>query len=91
MVFDPTTGDQANATGRCVFSYNGQVNVLPQSAADCRTQRFWPRRREPRIAGTVTRNMPFKRLLHDRSAVQRNIGIAKVDWNRSDRHTIWGK
>jgi hypothetical protein len=91
MVFDPVTGDRTNGTGRCVFSHNGQVNVLPPDRLNAGAQRFWPRLREPRIGGPVNRNTPFNDFYTTDPRFNRNIGIAKVDWNRNDRHTIWGK
>lgn len=91
MVFDPLTGDRTNATGRCVFSHNGQVNVLPPSRLNAGAQKFWPRLREPRVPGVINRNTPFNDFYTVDPRFNRNIGIAKVDWNRNDRHTIWGK
>ncbi|HUS07403.1 MAG TPA: TonB-dependent receptor [Bryobacteraceae bacterium] len=91
MVFDPLTGDRTNATGRCVFSSNGQLNVLPAARLNAGAQKFWPRLREPRIAGPVNRNTPFNDFYTIDPKFNRNIGIAKIDWNRNDRHTIWGK
>jgi hypothetical protein len=91
MVFDPMTGDRTNGTGRCVFSSNGQINVLPPARLNAGAQRFWPRLREPRIAGPITRNTPFNDFYTTDPRFNRNIALAKVDWNRNDRHTIWGK
>jgi hypothetical protein len=91
MVFDPATGDQANATGRCVFSHNGQINVMPPSRIVQGAQRFWPRLGAPSVSGPVTVNTPYNHSYNQDNAFNRNIGIAKVDWNRNDRHTIWGK
>src|SRR6476659_5430815 len=31
MVFDPTTGNPSDGTGRCVFSSNGRLNVIPSN------------------------------------------------------------
>ena len=91
MVFDPLTGDRTNGTGRCVFSNNGQINVLPPSRLNAGAQKFWPLLREPRIAGPVNRNTPFNDFYTTDPKFNRNIGITKIDWNRNDRHTIWGK
>jgi hypothetical protein len=91
MVMDPMTGDRANGVGRCVFSSNGQINVIPPSRLDPGAQKFWPRLREPRIGGPITTNTPFNDFYTTDPRFNRNIGIAKADWNRNDRHTIWGK
>ena len=91
MVFDPLSGDRTNGTGRCVFSHNGQINVLPPNRIVQGAQNFWPRLTAPSISGPVTSNMPYNHSYNQNNSFNRNIGIAKVDWNRNDRHTIWGK
>lgn len=91
MVFDPTTGNQTDGTGRCAFSSNGQLNVIPTSRIVKGAQNFWPLLRAPQLAGPVTANTAFNDYFTNNTAFTRQIGTGKVDWNRNDRHTIWGK
>jgi hypothetical protein len=83
MVFDPATGDRTNATGRCVFSHNGQINVMSPSRIAPGSQKFWPRLGAPSISGPVTVNTPYNHSYNQNSSFNRNIGIAKVDWNQT--------
>jgi hypothetical protein len=91
MVFDPATGNPNNGTGRCVFSSNGRVNVIPGSRLAKGSQNFWPLLPQPNIPGAITANTAFNDFYTLTSKFNRQIGTSKVDWNRSDRHTIWAK
>ncbi|MEK7409082.1 MAG: TonB-dependent receptor, partial [Acidobacteriota bacterium] len=91
MVFDPTTGNQTNGTGRCVFSSNGRLNVIPPSRIVKGARNFWPLLSQPKIADPITVNTAFNDFYTTNTRFTRQIGTGKVDWNRNDRHTVWGK
>lgn len=91
MVFDPATGNPLNGTGRCVFSHNGRLNVIPPGRIAAGARNYWKLLREPRIPGAITVNTAFNDYHTTITRFNRQIGTAKTDWNRNDRHTIWGK
>ena len=91
MVFDPSTGNPTNGTGRCVFASNGRLNVIPSSRVVKGAKAFWPLLGQPKVAGPVTVNTAFNDYYTNNTKFTRQIGTGKIDWNRNDRHTIWGK
>lgn len=54
MIFDPTTGN-ADGTGRQVFSYQGNVNVIPPSQFDPAVQKMLALLPDPNVAGRTDR------------------------------------
>ncbi|HEV2380064.1 MAG TPA: TonB-dependent receptor [Terriglobia bacterium] len=92
MVFDPTTG-HADGTGRCVFSSGGQLNVIPASRLNSGAMAFNNLIPEPNInTGVITTGTPYN-IIGTKGArpVSRYIATARMDWNQSQNHTIWGK
>ncbi|HUX09953.1 MAG TPA: TonB-dependent receptor [Terriglobia bacterium] len=91
MIFDPTTGNTATGQGRCAF----QNNVIPTSRMYGGSTAFW------QLMAPYTPNstlgQPFGQFTVSNdtrlrnSSWNRNIYTGKVDWNISDRQTLWGK
>jgi hypothetical protein len=80
-IYDPTTGN-TNGTGRQAFA----GNIIPQnriSAIAQKVQNFYP---APNLPGVVNNYSisggPF---------INRNTVDGKFNWNRNEKHTIWGK
>jgi hypothetical protein len=90
MVFDPTSGN-ADGTNRCVFSSQGQLNVIPASRLSQGAQNFWSLLPPPNQNVPLTYTTPFNYDGTKDARFSRQIYTAKIDWNRNDRHTIWGK
>lgn len=92
MVFDPTTGN-ADGTGREVFSTGGVLNVIPTNRLNTGAAAFWKLLPEPNInTGVVTTGTPYN-IIGSKAArpLNRQIYTGRLDWNRSQNHTIWGK
>jgi Carboxypeptidase regulatory-like domain/TonB dependent receptor-like, beta-barrel len=91
MIFDPTTGDPNTGAGRCAF----QNNVIPASRMYAGAANFW------QLMAPYTPNntlgLPFSETTATNdtrlrsSNWNRNIYTGKVDYNISDRQTLWGK
>jgi len=93
MVFDPTTGN-ADGTGRSVFSSGSAINVIPSGRLNPGAMAFMA------LVPTPTYFPQGKVFNQDTTANYfistvnkgtRQIFGGKIDWNRSDKHTIWGK
>jgi hypothetical protein len=91
MVFDPATGDPNTAVGRCVFSSGGKLNVIPQNRLNQGAQNYWALLPAPNMPGPFTSTITSNYFGSKVADFTRNEFTAKIDWNRSDRHTIWGK
>jgi hypothetical protein len=91
MIFDPTTGDPTNGTGRCVF----QGNVIPTSRIYQGASQFWqlmqPYTPNNTLGQPFTENTSENDLRLRGQRWNRNIYTGKVDYNISDRQTLWGK
>jgi hypothetical protein len=94
MVFDPNTGNPITGTGRCVYSYNGQLNVINPSLLNQGAQKFWKYMPAP----NYETNVPFNPLTTAVNYLALNpeedsrpIYDLKVDWNRTPAETIWVK
>ena len=91
MIFDPTTGNTATGQGRCAF----QNNVIPASRMYGGATSFW------NLMAPYTPNntlgQPFDQFTSENdirlraSSWDRNIYTGKVDYDISDRQTLWGK
>jgi len=91
MAFDPTTGNTGTGQGRCAF----QNNIIPASRMYQGATNFW------QLMAPYTPNntlgQPFTQFTSENdirlrnSAWNRNIYTGKVDYNISDRQTLWGK
>jgi hypothetical protein len=93
MVFDPTTGN-ADGTGRAVFSSNGALNVIPSGRLNAGTQSFWGLLPKPNYfpQGQIfNQDTTGNYFVSTTQKYTRQIFGGKIDWNRTDRHTIWGK
>ena len=86
MIFDPFTGN-LDGTGRSVFSSNGRHQRDPRFAAE-------PRHDEAAGAGSSSPISPAIVNNYFNSGTQRlnrNNVDAKINWNRNEKHQIWGK
>jgi len=98
MVFDPTTGvtDPTSPNygeNRCVFSSGGQLNVIPGNRLDQGALAFNKLIPEPNInQGVISTGTPFN-IIGTKNArpLDRNIITGRVDWNRTEKHTVWAK
>jgi hypothetical protein len=99
MVFDPTTGNPATGQGRCVFSSGGQLNVIPANRMYAGATSFWqlmnayqPNQNVPFITNQNTGvYAPFNDIRLRKSDWNRNIYTTKVNYNISNRQTLWVK
>ena len=86
QIFDPTTG-AANGSGRQQFE-NNQIPASRINPIALRILNLFPMPNQPGIgAGGLTRNY---RRQEDRQ-VDRDNYDAKLNWNRTGGHQIWGK
>jgi len=93
MVFDPMSGN-ADGTGRSVFSSGSAINVIPSGRLDpgamafmglVPTPNYFP---QGQVFNSDTTSNYF---ISTVTKGTRQIFSGKMDWNRSDKHTIWGK
>jgi TonB dependent receptor-like, beta-barrel len=91
MIFDPTTGDTATGQGRCAF----QDNMVPSSRMYQGATQYWqlmqPYTPNDPANQTFTQFTSQNDIRLRNQAWNRNIYTGKVDYNISDRQTIWGK
>lgn len=80
-VFDPLTGDSLGA-GRSPFAGN-QIPVARQSAISRKLTPLWPDPNQPGLANNFFVTAP--------SPYNRHTGDAKINWNPSDRWTMFGR
>ncbi|MFB3922942.1 MAG: TonB-dependent receptor [Terriglobia bacterium] len=93
MVFDPTTGNP-DGTGRAVFSSNGALNVIPADRLNQGAMAFWNLVPTPNYfpQGQIfNQDTTANYFISSVQKGTRQIFGGKIDWNRSDKHTIWGK
>ena len=95
MVFDPLTGNP-DGTGRAVYAAGGVVNVMPSDLIHPTAQTImglWPlpnvdsslwSRDSQGVAG-------LNYFLNPPQIFHRNNYDFRVDWNRTDKHSIWVK
>ena len=85
MVFDPYSGN-LDGTGRSVFSSNGRINVIPASRMNGPMMKMLALVPTPNQDGDLRNyfNQGTQRL-------NRNNLDVKINWNRNDKHQIWGK
>jgi hypothetical protein len=91
MIFDPMTGDSATGTGRCVFSYGGQPNIIAPSLLNTGAVNYWKLMPAPNLPGPFTATTAQNFLVNKVQNETRPIFSGKFDWNRTDRQTIWVK
>jgi len=91
MVFDPMTGNPSNATGRCVFSSGGNLNVIPSSRMNPGALNYWPLLKQPSLNEPITASTAYNNFVSKTADFNREIYTWRLDWNRNDRHTVWGK
>jgi hypothetical protein len=91
MVFDPTTGNPNTGAGRCAF----QNNIIPANRMYQGANNFWqlmaPFTPNTAIGGPFTETTSVNDTRLRNSDWNRNIYTGKVDYNISDRQTLWGK
>lgn len=90
MVFDPATGNP-DGTGRCVFSYNGQLNVINPNLLNAGTQKYWSLLPAPNVNVPLTPTTAYNDFGSKIATFNRQIYTNRIDWNQNDRHIIWGK
>lgn len=95
MVFDPNTGNP-DGSGRCVFSYNGALNVINPNRLNAGAQNFWKLLVSPNAnlnAPLTPTSTPAYNYagVKDAALIDKNIFTGRLDWNMSTNHTIWGK
>jgi hypothetical protein len=81
IIYDPNTGN-ANGTGRTAFA----GNIIPAyrlSTAALLAQNYYPL---PNVSGTSNNYFAVAP-----SILNRYYFDTKINWNRNDKHTIWGK
>ncbi len=91
MIFDPTTGDPNTGAGRCAFDNN----VIPAGRMYQGATNFWqlmaPYTPNTPVPGGFNENTSINDTRLRSSNWNRNIYTGKVDYNLSDRQTLWGK
>ncbi|HKT13530.1 MAG TPA: TonB-dependent receptor [Terriglobia bacterium] len=91
MIFDPTTGNPNTGAGRCAFD----GNVIPANRMYQGASNFWqlmqPYTPNTAISGPFTESTSINDTRLRNSNWNRNIYTGKVDYNISDRQTLWGK
>lgn len=85
MIFDPYTGDEEGA-GRSVFSSGGRLNVIPAARINAPMKQVLDWVPLPNQSGDLNNyfNLGTQRF-------NRNNVDAKINWNRNEKHQIWGK
>ncbi|MCL4781888.1 MAG: TonB-dependent receptor [Bryobacterales bacterium] len=85
MVFDPYSGN-LDGTGRSVFSSGGRINVIPTARLNPAIAKLTALIPQPNRPGDLENyfNQGTQRF-------NRNNMDAKINWNRSEKHQIWGK
>src|SRR5690348_6997091 len=92
MIFDPTTGNPTTGAGRCAFDNN----VIPAGRMYAGSTNFWQLMapyapNTPVPGGFLFQNAAINDTRLRSSNWNRNIYTGKVDYNISDRQTLWGK
>ncbi len=91
MVFDPATGNPSTGVGRCVFSSGAALNIIPAGRINTGANNFWGLLPPPNPGVPFDANTTGNYFISKTAASTRNILTGKIDWNRSDKHAIWGK
>lgn len=93
MVFDPSSGNPATGQGRCVFSSNGAINVIPPARIYQGSLNYWKLLAPytPNQPGAFTQFTAQNDIRLRNSDWNRNIFTGKIDDDISDRQTLWGK
>jgi len=92
MVFDPTSGN-ADGTKRCVFSSGGSLNVIPAGQLDKGAMSYMALLPNPNYfpqGHVFTPNTSSNYFISTTDKATRQIFGGRIDWNRSDKHTLWG-
>ena len=92
MVFDPLTGNP-DGTGRAVYAAGGNLNVMPSDLINPTAQTImglWPL---PNTSGSLdSQGVPTRNyFLSPPQLFRRNNYDFRVDWNRTDKHSVWVK
>lgn len=93
MIFDPMSGNP-DGTNRAVFSSNGVLNVIPNGRLDPGAMAFMQLIPTPNYfpQGQIfNQDTTANYFVSTVNAATRQIFGGKIDWNRNDKHTIWGK
>jgi hypothetical protein len=92
MVFDPTTGNK-DGTNRCVFSSGGAISVIPSDRLNQGASAYWQLVPQPNyfpLGHVFNTNTTSNYFISTTNSATRQIFGGKIDWNRTDKHTIWG-
>jgi Carboxypeptidase regulatory-like domain/TonB dependent receptor-like, beta-barrel len=91
MIFDPTTGNPNTGAGRCAFDNN----MIPAGRMYQGATAFWqlmqPYAPNTPVPGGFNESTSINDTRLRSSNWNRNIYTGKVDYNISDRQTLWGK
>jgi hypothetical protein len=93
MVFDPMSGN-ADGTGRAVISSGGALNVIPSDRLNAGAMAFMGLVPTPNFfpqGQTFNQDTTGNYFISTVNKATRQIFGGKVDWNRSDKHSIWVK
>jgi hypothetical protein len=81
-IYDPTTGNQATGAGRLPFANN----TIPANRISPIAQKIQGYLPLPNLGGFTNNYSATGGPIIDRNTVD-----AKINWNRNDKHSIWGK
>lgn len=91
MIFDPNTGNPATGAGRCVYSMGGQPNIINPALLNKGAQNYWSLLPAPNLPGAFTATTQQNFLVNKVQKETRPIFDARVDYDLTNRHTIWVK
>ena len=86
-IYDPFSGDQATGTGRVQFD-NNIIPVSRMNAISRRLQDLYPL---PNVEGTGAGGFTNNYRTTRHANTDRHNYDAKVNWNRTSSHQLWGK
>jgi outer membrane receptor protein involved in Fe transport len=86
-IFDPITGDLATGTGRVAFGNN----VIPAGRIHPIAAKLVQMYPMPNVEGTGAGGLTNNYRTQQRSTTDRHNFDAKVNWNRTRGHQLWGK
>jgi hypothetical protein len=86
-IFDPMSGDLATGTGRVAFANN----VIPASRIHPIAAKLVQMYPLPNVEGTGAGGLTNNYRTQQRSTTDRHNFDAKINWNRTRGHQLWGK
>jgi Carboxypeptidase regulatory-like domain/TonB dependent receptor len=86
-IYDPSSGDQATGTGRVQFDNN----IIPASRMNAISRRLQDLYPLPNVEGTGAGGFTSNYRTTRHAFTDRHNYDAKVNWNRTSAHQLWGK